>query len=184
MKRTSAMRNRLLALIALTALCLPAGVIAGGLSTNLGEVIIEGLERGERYSLKKLANIPLSVVNRGDDSVTVHVRPLIPDSVELRQGAAPIPRSDWISFEEDSIVLAPGEMGVTDVFIEIPDDSSLSSRKFQVMLWSRTIPGPGVFIACGLKSRIIFSVAAAKSSDIESDGSWLRERVQRLGWMR
>ncbi len=178
------MRNQFLALILLLALFLPAEVTAGGLSTNLGEVVIEGLEIGEKYSLRNLANIPLSVVNRGSDTVTVKVHPLVPDSVELRKGAVPIPSSDWVSFETDSIVLAPGAMGVTDVFIEIPDDSSLSSQKFQVMLWSRTIPGPGVFIACGLKSRIIFSVAAAESSDIESDGSWLREQVLRLGWLR
>ncbi|KPJ59748.1 MAG: hypothetical protein AMJ46_09625 [Latescibacteria bacterium DG_63] len=178
------MLNRLVALIVLTTLFLSSELIAGGLSTNLGEVIIEGLERGEKYSLKELANIPLSVVNRGDDTVTVKIHPLIPDSVELRQGADPIPQADWVSFEADSMILAPGELGVTDVFIEIPDNSSLASRKFQVMLWSRTVPGPGVFIACGLKSRIIFSVAAAESLDNESESSWLGGLVQRLGWVR
>ncbi|UCF79093.1 MAG: hypothetical protein JSW03_02225 [Candidatus Eiseniibacteriota bacterium] len=178
------MRNRLLCLVVVTTLCLSTELLAGGLSTNLGEVIIEGLERGERYSLKELANIPLSVVNRGEDTVMVRVHPVVPDSVELRQGAAPIPQVDWISFETDSLILAPGQMGVTDVFIEIPDDSSLASKKFQVMLWSRTIPGPGVFIACGLKSRIIFSIAAAESTSTEGDGSWQDEQLRRLGCTR
>jgi hypothetical protein len=147
------------------AICFASELTAGGLSTNLGEVIIAGLEKGEKYSLKKLANVTLSVVNRGEDTVTVRICALVPDSVELRQGAAPIPSTDWVSLEADSFVLAPGQMGVSDVFIEIPDDSALAGRKFQVMLWSRTIPGPGVFMACGLKSRMIFSLADAGSVD-------------------
>jgi len=146
-------------------ICVATNLIAGGLSTNLGEVVITGLERGQKYSLKNLANIPLSVVNRGEDTVAVRICALVPDSVELRQRAEPIPSTDWLSLEADSLVLAAGEMGVSDVFIEIPNDSALAGRKFQVMLWSRTIPGPGVLIACGLKSRIIFSIADAAGAD-------------------
>jgi len=147
------------------AICFAAELTAGGLSTNLGEVVIAGLEKGEKYSLKDLANIPLSVVNRGEDTVTVRICALIPDSVELRQGAEPIPSADWVCLERDSLVLAPGKMGVSDVFLDIPNYDGLAGRKFQVMLWSRTIPGPGVLIACGLKSRIIFSIADAASVD-------------------
>jgi len=160
------MRNCFLSLVTLTlAFCIASAVTAGGLSTNLGEVVITGLGRGEKYSLKKLANIPLSVVNRGEDTVMVRICALVPDSVELRQGAEPIPSNDWVSLESDSLLLAPEQMGISDVFIEIPSDTALAGRKFQVMLWSRTIPGPGVMIACGLKSRIIFSIADAGSPD-------------------
>ena len=81
------------------AFCIASAVTAGGLSTNLGEVVITGLGRGEKYSLKKLANIPLSVVNRGEDTVMVRICALVPDSVELRQGAEPIPSNDWVSLE-------------------------------------------------------------------------------------
>ncbi|MFH0778022.1 MAG: hypothetical protein V2A71_05250 [Candidatus Eisenbacteria bacterium] len=160
------MRKRLPVLIALLILShLPSEALAGGLSTNLGEVLITGLGLGERYSLKELANIPLSVVNRGEDSVLVKVHVLVPDSVELRREAEPIPSVDWISLEKDSLILAPGQMATADVFIEIPNDTTFAARKFQVILWSRTVPGPGVFIACGLKSRIIFSTAELGPAD-------------------
>jgi len=70
-------------------------------------------------------------------------------------------------------------MKVSNIFIEIPSDTTLRGRKFQATLWSRTIPGPGVFIACGLKSRVIFSIAAAggaleteeSPTDNESNGT-------------
>lgn len=165
------MRSLLISLVMLAAtLCSLSELMAGGLSTNLGEVVIEGLERGKRYGLKELANIPLSVVNRGDDTVIVKIDPLIPDSTELRWGASPIPDPGWISVETDSLVLLPGQMGVTDVFIQLPDDVWVCTKKFQVVLWSRTIPRPGVFLACGLKSRIIFSTAPLESSNREDKG--------------
>jgi hypothetical protein len=103
---------------------------------------------------------------------------LVPDSAELRQNAEPIPSVEWIGLESDSLDLAPGEMKVSNIFIEIPSDTTLRGRKFQATLWSRTIPGPGVFIACGLKSRVIFSIAAGGAleteespTDNESDGT-------------
>jgi hypothetical protein len=146
------------------ALLLPPRVFAGGLSTNLGEVLIQNLGTGDSYCLKKLANVTLSVVNRGDDTVFVKATPEVPDTAELRQNAEPIPSAAWIKIETDSMVLAPGQMGVSDVCIHVPADTALTGRKFQVMLWSRTIPRPGDFIACGLKSRVLFTIAAEADS--------------------
>ena len=156
---------------AAAVLLLPSRLLAGGLSTNLGEVLIQNLGIGDSYCLKKLANVTLSVVNRGEDSVFVKATPEVPDTAELRQNAEPIPDAAWIKLEADSMVLAPGQMGVSDVCINVPPDSTLRGRKFQVMIWSRTIPRPGDFIACGLKSRVLFTVAAeADSSAAEPPG--------------
>jgi hypothetical protein len=146
------------------ALLLPSHLLASGLSTNLGEVLVQNLGTGDSYCLKKLANVTLSVVNRGEDTVFVKATPEVPDTAELRQNAEPIPNAAWIKLETDSMVLAPGQMGVADVCISVPPDSTLRGRKFQVMLWSRTIPRPGDFIACGLKSRVLFTVAAEADS--------------------
>ena len=148
-------------------LFLPSYLVAGGLSTNLGEVLIQNLGIGDAYCLKKLANVTLSVVNRGEDTVFVKATPEVPDSVELRHNAEPIPSAAWIELERDSMVLAPGQMGVSDVCINVPQDTTLRGRKFQVMLWSRTIPRPGDFVACGLKSRVLFTIATeADSSEV------------------
>ncbi|MBN1503483.1 MAG: hypothetical protein JW952_00300 [Candidatus Eisenbacteria bacterium] len=147
-----------------TILLFSPGLFAGGLSTNLGEVLIQNLGTGESYCLKNLANVTLSVVNRGEDTVSVRATPEVPDTVELRHSAEPIPSAAWIRIETDSMVLAPGQMGVSDVCIDVPPDSTLRGRKFQVMLWSRTLPRPGDFIACGLKSRVLFTIAAEADS--------------------
>ena len=164
--RRKVLMTRRSAIVAATAvaLLLPPSLFAGGLSTNLGEVLIQNLETGDSYCLKKLANVTLSVVNRGEDTVFVKATPEVPDTVELRQNAEPIPSAAWITIETDSMVLAPGQMGVSDVCIDVPPDTTLAGRKFQVMLWSRTIPRPGDFIACGLKSRVLFTIAAEADS--------------------
>ena len=51
---------------------------AGGLSCSIGEVVIENLKIGQTYSLRTLANLPLSLTNTGDESVVVRVDPLRP----------------------------------------------------------------------------------------------------------
>ncbi len=163
--RTVLMSQRWIPAVAVAAaLLFPSSAPAGGLSTNLGEVLVQNLGTGGTYCLKELANVTLSVVNRGDDTVFVRATPELPDTSELRQNAEPIPDATWIGIETDSMVLAPGQMGVSDVCISVPADSTLRGRKFQVMLWSRTIPRPGDFMACGLKSRVLFTVAAEVDS--------------------
>jgi len=170
-----------------TFLLLPPHLFAGGLSTNLGEVLIQNLGTGDSYCLKKLANVTLSVVNRGEDTVFVKATPEVPDTVELRHNAEPIPSAAWIKIETDSMVLAPGQMGVSDVCINVPPDSTLAGRKFQVMLWSRSIPRAGDFIACGLKSRVLFTIAAeadssaARQPDDRESGAGSDSKAQQQG---
>lgn len=134
------------------------GTLAGGLSCSIGEVVIDNLKIGETYSLKTLANLPLSVTNTGDNPVILKVEPLVPGPSELRQGADPIPDKAWISAKPDSFTLAPRETKAVEIILTIPQDEALFNRKFQVNFWSHTLPQPGNFLAYGISSRIIFSV--------------------------
>src|SRR5476651_1849643 len=58
------------ALIALSAL--PAQATSG-LRSPLGEVVIRHLKIGQTYSMYKLMNLPLRVVNTGDEDVDLHI---------------------------------------------------------------------------------------------------------------
>jgi hypothetical protein len=59
---------------------------AGGLRCSIGEVVIENLKIGRTYSLKTLANLPLTLTNTTDGPVNLAVDALVPDASELRQG--------------------------------------------------------------------------------------------------
>jgi hypothetical protein len=142
-----------LMLIAATA------VQARGLTTSLGEVVVENLQVGQTYSLKQLANVRLNVTNNSDDSVALKMDVLSPDSSELRKGSSPIPDLVWIKLSRNNFTLGPNEIALSDITLSIPDEDRYLGRKYQVTVWSHTVPGAGLgmSLGLGLKSRIIFT---------------------------
>jgi hypothetical protein len=68
---------------------------AGGLRCSVGEVVIENLKIGQTYSLRTLANLPLSITSTCEGPVRVQVVPLVPEASELRHGAEAIPGVEW-----------------------------------------------------------------------------------------
>ncbi len=138
--------------------CFAVAAESGGLSCSVGEVVIENLKIGQTYSLKTLANLPLSVTNTGSQSVTVRVEPLIPASTETKQGAEPIPALSWAKAVPDSFELAPQVTKAVEMILSIPEDEAYFGKKFQVNFWSHTLAKSGEFLAYGLSSRVIFTV--------------------------
>ena len=138
----------------------PDQATGGGLSTQLGEAVIENLQIGQSYNLKQLANLSLVVTNTSDFPVDLLMEPLLPAESELKMEASDIPDKSWISFSEDQFKLGPGEKASSDIIITIPRDESHLGKKYQVMIWSHTLGtgGGGMNLAYGLKSRIIFTI--------------------------
>src|SRR2546428_7553328 len=130
----------------------------GGLGCSVGEVVLENLKIGRSYSLTALANLPLSLINRGDVVVRVRIDAMIPDSSELRQGAEAIPSVHWASAVPDSLEIPAHQMRTTDLRLTIPDDEKPFGRKFEAIFWSHTMPQPGERLAYGLKSLVIFPI--------------------------
>lgn len=139
-------------------LFLSSSAWAGGLRCSVGEVVINNLKIGQTYSLKTLANLPLSITNTGDRSVTVLVDPVMPAVGELRQGAEPIPSLNWATASPVSVELGPSQTEQVEMILAIPDDESLFGRKFQVIFWSHTMAQAGDLLAYGLNSRVIFTI--------------------------
>jgi len=131
---------------------------AGGLRCSVGEVVLENLKISKTYSLRTLANLPLTLTNTADHAVTVVLDPLVPGESELRGGAEAIPSAGWVSVAPETLTLFAGQSASADVSILVPDDEKLMGRRFQAIVWSHTLPDPNDLISVGLKSRIIFSV--------------------------
>ncbi|MBI1797422.1 MAG: hypothetical protein HYR74_10270 [Candidatus Eisenbacteria bacterium] len=127
--------------------------------------MIENLKIGHTYSLSTLANLPLSVTSSDASPLRVRIEPLIPDSSELRRGAEAAPDLRWASAVPETLTLAPNQTGTTDLRLAIPDDRNLLGRRFQIVFWTHTLARAEDMLAYGLKSRIIFSIAATADSD-------------------
>jgi len=148
-------------------------VEAGGLSTQLGEAVIENLQIGQTYNLRQLANLRLIVTNTSDFSVDLKMDVLYPDSSELKKGSEVIPDTSWVKLSQNLFQMAPNENASSDIIVSIPEDDNYLGKKYQVTIWSHTLGGSGggMFLAYGLKTRIIFTtdtVKAAKSEAITS----------------
>ncbi|UCG61615.1 MAG: hypothetical protein JSV52_15105 [Candidatus Zixiibacteriota bacterium] len=144
----------------------------GGLRTQLGEVVVENLQIGQSYSLRDLANLSLRVINTSDYSVELRMDLLAPGEAELKHEAEPIPDLSWISLSCDSFYLESGKEAVSEIVMAIPDEERYLGKRYQFMIWSHTVPGSegGMFLATGLKSRIIFttdSVSSDRSAGLE-----------------
>ncbi len=147
------------------ALAMPYELKAGGLSTQLGEAVIENLQIGQTYNLAELANLRLIVTNTSDFAVDLRMDILMPQSSELRQGAAPIPDLSWVKLSRNLFELGPNEKASSEIIISIPDEDRHLGKKYQVMIWSHTLGKEGMLLAYGLKSRIIVTTDSVKASD-------------------
>jgi hypothetical protein len=165
--RSSAFWLSILVLVAAT------GAQAGGLSTQLGEVVIENLQVGQTYNLKQLANLRLTVTNNCDDSVALKMDILLPDSSQLKGGAKRLPDTSWVRLSQNTFVLGPSEKASSDIILSIPDDDQFLGQKYQVAVWSHTVglAGHAMPLGLGLESRVIFTtdtVRAAKGEIVKS----------------
>ena len=152
-------------LLVLSVFCSPS--YGGGLSTPLGEVVIENLQIGQTYNLTKLAGIKLFVTNSSDQQVKLQVDILAPGPSELKHEAISIPDVSWVRVDQNQFDIEAQGTIATDIVMSIPYDRKYLGMKFQVMIWSHTMPGDegGMYLAYGLKSRIIFSIDREVASE-------------------
>ena len=136
---------------------------AGGLSTQIGEVVVTNLQIGQSYNLKEIANLRMTATNTGADVVNLKMDVLRPESRELRQGAAAIPDISWVTLSQDSFTVGPMQPATSDIIISIPDERQYLGKKFQLIIWSHTVGDGSTFMEVGLKSRIIFTIDSVKA---------------------
>lgn len=129
---------------------------AKGLRTGFSEVTLEELETGKTYSTEEVANLPLVIVNTGEEPIDLKIELLLPDVSELKEGFKSIPDLNWIKLEQTEFTgIKPKEAAITDVVISIPDDDIYRGKRYQVFIWSHTI---GTKIGVGLKSKLLFTI--------------------------
>ena len=132
---------------------------AGGLSTTLTEVKIEGAKPDVIYSIKEQAGKPLIVKNTTETrSVDIAIEAEKPVDYNLVPGYEPIPDLSWVVIEKNYFEnVMPGESAETDIMIKIPDDEKYSEKKYQVYIYSHTAGKD--MMRMGLMSRILIETA-------------------------
>lgn len=136
---------------------------ANGLSTPFGEVKLEELETGKRYSFQELVGQPFSVENTSaTETIDLRVEVLVPQSSELKPGFEAIPEASWIELEDSEFQVNPKERASTDLTITIPSEPALKGRKFQLYLWAHTV---GQSVGVGLRCRFMLTLSSNKPEE-------------------
>jgi len=132
--------------------------VGGGLSTYMGEVMLENVRLGTSFSIVQALNMPFKITNKSAFRAEIKLEILVPRKVDadLRPGYEPLPDASWVKLSRDLFILEPGADGVTDVVIEIPEKEEHYGKKYQFYIWSRIIQG-GSNINVAVLSRFLLN---------------------------
>jgi len=169
--------GRAAAAAALLAFAGPAR--ATGLRTAFGEVVIKNIKIGQTYSMYKLLNLPLRVVNTGAIETDLKIEVVKIPKDELRPGYDPLGSLDWVKLAQSSFTVAPNHEAVTDLTISIPNDPALLGRRFEADILSQTISRQGTY-AVALLSRLLIHVDSTPPSEDELKKKFVDENVANL----
>jgi len=164
-------------LTAAAILALATAAQAAGLRTPFGEVLVRNIKIGQTYSLYKLVNLPLRVVNTGDAEVDLRVEAISikPEEVKTGYEAAGL---DWVRVERSSFTLGPNREAATDLIIAIPNDPALLGRRYEADIWSHTVNSAALQV--GLRSRLLLHIDSTPPSDEELKKKFVDESLANL----
>ncbi|MDD5302442.1 MAG: hypothetical protein PHS14_04965 [Elusimicrobia bacterium] len=149
---------------------------AAGLRTPFGEVIIRNLKIGQTYSMYKLVNLPLRVVNTGGEPTEIRIETV--RSSALNEGYEPIPSLDWVRVDQGTFTVAANREAVTDLILTIPNDPKLLGRRFQADIWTHSVDHRAYLV--GLKSRILIHIDSTPPSEEELKKKFVNESLANL----
>lgn len=133
---------------------LTSTAIAAGLSTNWGEIVINGLETGKEYNLNALT-ASFTIKNNFDGQAILKIEVLQPKPEELKPGYEALPDISWVKLDKSEIEIAAGKEKIINIRLAIPKDEKHKGKKYQFWVWSYTT---GKAVGVGLKSRILIIV--------------------------
>ncbi|MFI5347229.1 MAG: hypothetical protein ACHQ51_12720 [Elusimicrobiota bacterium] len=164
------------AMIAAAMLAVSPRTEASGLRTPLGEVYIRNLKIGQTYSMVKLLNLPMRVVNTGGEDIDLKIATVHPTM--LNEGYEQVPSLDWIHVDQSTFTVAPNREAVTDLIITIPNDPSLLGRRFQADIWTHSTDPRALQV--GLQSHILLHIDSTPPTEDELKKKFVNETLANL----
>ncbi|OGR82527.1 MAG: hypothetical protein A3J74_03130 [Elusimicrobia bacterium RIFCSPHIGHO2_02_FULL_57_9] len=160
-------------------ICAAAPVSAAGLRTKFGEVVVRNLKIGQVYSLNKLLNLPLRVLNTGAQTVDLKIDVLMISTANAQAGYDPIPEASWVTLERREFSLEPNHEAVTDVIVSIPNEPKYLGKRYEAAIWSRTQSKHEMF-AVGMQSRLLIHVDSVAPTKDELKNKYVNKRLANL----
>ncbi len=167
--------------LALTALAYKNAQASIGMRTPFGEVAVKNLQIGLTYSLTKLINLPLRLINEGDKPINIESEVIPVPKGGLKKGFERIPDSSWVKLAKHHFTVQPLHEAVSDVIISIPNDPKLLGRKFQVDIWSRSVGKHGMY-QTGLESRLLLFINSTPPTEKQLKEKFVNKKLSNLNF--
>ena len=169
--------RRLLTALAMLVLAHPARAI--GLRTQFGEVIVKNIKIGQTYSLYRLLNLPLRIVNTGDVETDLKIEVIRIGADKMRPKYEPLGSLDWVRLAQSTFTVAPNREAVTDLIISVPNDPALLGRRFEADILTRTTNARGVY-GVALLSRLMIHVDSTPPTEDELKKKFVDDNIANL----
>ena len=180
MKNEKTKTRGILALVIAAFLSNNAGASIG-MRTPFGEVAVKNLQIGLTYSLDKLINLPLRIINEGDKPIDIESQVIQVPKGGLKKGFERTPDINWVKLSKHHFTVAPLHEAVTDVIISIPNDPKLLGRKFQVDIWSHSTGKHGIY-QTGLESRLLLFVNSTPPTEAQLKKKFVNHKLSNLNF--
>jgi len=140
--------------------------------TKFADVIMEYVQPGKVYNLRTMRNLPYRVHNDSDGPVDLSITIEIPTKDQLKPGYEAIADPSWVRLVPNRLKLAPGEEGLVDVILQVPEGQDYVGHHYQAHIVCQTAeppPGEATSLSFGiaLASRLRFSVGIAGPEEVK-----------------
>lgn len=150
-----------------------------GLRTPFGEVVVKNIKIGQTYSLYKLLNLPMRVVNTGSEEVDLQMEMVRISTAEMRPNYEVLGSSDWVRLAQSTFTVGADHEAVSDLIISIPNEPALLGRRFEADIYSHTVAQHGVY-AVALLSRLLIHVDSVPPTEEELKKKFVDETIANL----
>lgn len=147
-----------------------------GIALRFVDVTLENVDPGASFNLRVARNLPLIVINQDDENPTdIAIESTMPNAKEMKDGYEPIPDPSWIKVVPSRFHLGPKASASADVLVDIPNDPKLVGHHYEAIVWVHTdaknkaLPGGGVLIQAGLRSRFRFSIGTMGPASLQKE---------------
>lgn len=136
----STIRHNFIIFVGLGLLMLPMAAAArvGLMAQFADDVVLENLSPGEAYNLRTMGHLPYIVTNTCDADVDVVIDVNIPEKNQLKPGYEALGDPSWVKVMPNTFRLKPGEQGVSEIIIMVPNDTAYVNKSYQLDIYSHT----------------------------------------------
>ena len=156
--------------VLLVLLLSPSGLLASGLAVQPATFLFRDVSVGKKVKL----SVPLSIHNKDDQSNTYTVKTILPSQIGMSwpDGYIEIPETGWFKFEDNKkITVAGGEIGFTNMYIEIPGKDAYYNQKWVIAIEVKTDVEISETIALAVYPRFLIETESNKSITERPAGS-------------